>query len=533
MSTGEALNTGEEMQLVVFALGKEFFGIDVMKVQEIIRTPSITVVPQAPSYVEGVTNLRGTILPVIDTRVRFGMPKAERAVTNRVMVVDVEGRTVGLSVDAVSEVLRVDTRELEPAPEVVAGAGKGSIRGLVKSDGGKKVVMVVDPVRLCGGNQATASSLSVSAGSGILSAAGDRKAEEEGKLEEVQLVSFLLGGEEFALEIENVREIIRYPQVVQVPGVPDYIKGVFSLRERLLPIVDLRIRLGIGEPQVTDSTRVVITDIGSLQLGLVVDRVFEVARISRESIFPPPQALEQGREGRLQGIVRLENGKRLILLLNLQDVVASEDFQNLGEWEKGKGEIAEASDSSLDGMHEEQMVVFKLAGEQYGVSISQVQEINRLSRITRVPKAARFVEGVVNLRGEVIPVIDLRKRFDLEVQEYNEFTRIIVSDIKNRKIGIIVDEVLEVLRVPKRFLEEAPEIIHGEGLQQFITGIANLSGRVILQIDIARILAESEWSKLDDISSPKTAEAEKPSVTLKKQGRGRQNEPKDTGADSG
>ncbi|MGI6119940.1 MAG: chemotaxis protein CheW [Desulfosporosinus sp.] len=97
--------SSEEVQLVTFVLGQESFGVDIMNVQEIIRIPSITVIPHAPIYVEGITNLRGNILPVIDTRSRFGMAKTERDISSRVIVVDVGGHKVGLAVDAVSEVL--------------------------------------------------------------------------------------------------------------------------------------------------------------------------------------------------------------------------------------------------------------------------------------------------------------------------------------------------------------------------------------------------------------------------------------------
>ncbi|HBQ25653.1 MAG TPA: chemotaxis protein, partial [Syntrophomonas sp.] len=237
--------SSEEMQLVTFVLGQENFGIDIMNVQEIIRIPSITAVPQAPLYVEGVTNLRGEILPVLDTRVKFGMDQAQRDVSSRVIVVDVQGKKAGLSVDAVSEVLRVEGNRIEATPAIAADIDMSTISGVVKINDGKKLVMILDAASLCSIDQTKRKETL----SKNVKDSSNREAEQ--KLEEVQLVSFLLGNEEFALEIEHVREIIRYPEIVKVPNLPPYIKGVISLRDTLMPIVDMRIKLDTGNDEIS------------------------------------------------------------------------------------------------------------------------------------------------------------------------------------------------------------------------------------------------------------------------------------------
>jgi purine-binding chemotaxis protein CheW len=102
--------------LVTFYLGDEEFGFDIMSVQEIIRQPKLSRIPMAPPHVEGVANLRGMVLPIIDTRARFGMPRAEDTDRTRVLVVDVDGNKTGLRVDRVRQVTRVLQREMEPPP---------------------------------------------------------------------------------------------------------------------------------------------------------------------------------------------------------------------------------------------------------------------------------------------------------------------------------------------------------------------------------------------------------------------------------
>jgi len=511
----EGVFSSGEMQLVTFALGQEIFGIDIMNVQEIIRIPSITMVPQAAHYVQGVTNLRGQILPVIDTRTRFGMDKIASDVSNRVIVVDVNGKNVGLSVDSVSEVLRIEGDRIEPAPAAVSGVDASSIAGVVKLSGEQKLAMILDVAKICSIEQGSAKSTSALAQK---SQDFDNRKEAK-KLEEVQLVSFQLGNEEFGLEIESVREIIRYPEIVKVPNVSPYIKGLISLRDTLMPIIDMRIKLNMGNEEVTNSTRVVVVDLGGILVGLIVDKVYEVTRVPKDTIFAPPQAIGSEAGERLKGIARLDGGKRIIMLMDLQDIISSEDLKQLDQKEDINA-FEEKEDNYVEEMDEEQMVVFRLAGEQFGVRITQVQEINRLSKITKVPRAPGYVEGVVNLRGDVIPVIDLRKRFELERKEYTEFTRIIVSDINKKKVGLIVDEVLEVLRVPCKLLEDTPDILQDKQVQNFMDGIANLEKRMIMMLNLENILLEKEWQKIAQISNPEPEPAKNNPPKLKKQGKG-------------
>lgn len=175
---------------------------------------------------------------------------------------------------------------------------------------------------------------------------------------------------------------------------------------------------------------------------------------------------------------------------------------------------------NCDETDEEQMVVFGLASEQYGIRITQVQEINRLSQITKAPRSPRYVEGVVNLRKEVIAVIDLRKRFELEPKEHNQSTRIIVINIHNKKVGIIVDSVLEVLRIGKKRIETPPAICEAQGAGRLLEGIVNLNGRLIMMINLENLLKDKEWRRLEKIGP---GDKEPPSMgqNLKSKGRNR------------
>ena len=144
---------------------------------------------------------------------------------------------------------------------------------------------------------------------------------------------------------------------------------------------------------------------------------------------------------------------------------------------------------------EEQVVVLELAGEAYGVEIGRVQEIIRMQPITRVPNVPVFIEGVTNLRGRVIPVLDLRRRFGLAATPPTRQSRIVVAELGSHAVGLIVDGVSEVLRVPADAVEP-PSALVTTAESTYLRGVAKLEDRLVLLLDLARILTSSEHSDL-------------------------------------
>lgn len=145
-----------------------------------------------------------------------------------------------------------------------------------------------------------------------------------------------------------------------------------------------------------------------------------------------------------------------------------------------------------------QLVSFKIANEEFGVDILNVQEINKMTLITKVPNAPEFVEGVINLRGRVIPIIDLRTRLKLEKKEHDKDTRIIVVEISGRTVGFIVDAVKEVLRIPMNITEAPPELVTGID-SEFIRAVGKLEDRLLILIDLEKVLTVSDQEKLQEV----------------------------------
>jgi len=146
-----------------------------------------------------------------------------------------------------------------------------------------------------------------------------------------------------------------------------------------------------------------------------------------------------------------------------------------------------------------QLVSFNIGNEEFGVDIHFVHEINRMLQITKVPNSPAFVDGVINLRGRVIPVIDLRAKLGLDRKEHDKNTRIIVVEVTGKTVGFIVDAVKEVLRIPKNITEAPPDLVSGVN-SEYIMAVGKLEDRLITLIDLEKILSINEKQTLSKVA---------------------------------
>jgi purine-binding chemotaxis protein CheW len=144
---------------------------------------------------------------------------------------------------------------------------------------------------------------------------------------------------------------------------------------------------------------------------------------------------------------------------------------------------------------EVKVIVFQLQDEEYGIPVHQVRSIEKMQHITRVPRTAPFVKGVINLRGVVTPIIDLRVRFELEEQAYTDSTRIIIVALDHMEVGLIVDAANDVIDIPVSSIEPRPEVV-GNVEVEYITGVAKVDKRLIILLNLEKVLTRDEENSL-------------------------------------
>lgn len=149
-------------------------------------------------------------------------------------------------------------------------------------------------------------------------------------------------------------------------------------------------------------------------------------------------------------------------------------------------------------MAELQFVVFRLGNEEYGVNIMQVKEIVPYKEPVKVPNAPNFIEGIINLRGQIIPIVNLKKRFNIPGESVCEETRIIVMNIDSKQVGFIVDDASEVRTISEEDIENAPDIIAGIE-RKYITGIGKIGERILILLDLDKLFDDKEKESLEAV----------------------------------
>jgi len=510
-------------QYVTFAVAGEMFAVPIAPVQEIIRMPQVASLPLAPRALDGLASLRGRVLPIVNLRRLFGCAERANDDATRALVIHI-GQPLGFVVDRVASVVTIEPAEIESADAIQTIVAVDYLKGVIRrprADGGHDMLLSIDFERLVEGqfNAIGAAQRGERSGAARRTANDAMQDVEDVRVDELRLVSFTVADQEYALDIAEVQEIVQLPASVnELLRSPGHVLGVISLRQRLLPLVSLRALFGLPPLAYSEQQRIVVTSLpGGLDVGLVTDSVKEVLSVPRSQADAMPGMLageEQLQE--ISSICRLEDGKRLVSiiaadkLLRLPAIGAAlhaarhARIDNAAQENRDmdmnpNGEMDETGGAPDDDI---QVVIFRLGAEEFGVPIMSVQEIVRVPEtLTRVPRTPNFVEGVINLRGTVLPVIDQRGRLGMPAMERNDRQRIMVYLLGGMRTGFIVDSVAEVLRIPRGRIVPAPMM--SEEQSHLISRVANLEGdkRLVMLIDPAHLLQGPEIQAVGQIGA--------------------------------
>ena len=507
---------GQDNQFVTFSVAGEMFAVPMGPVQEIIRVPEVARLPLAPATLNGLSNLRGRVLPIISLRKLFGCEERDHDDSSRALVINL-GQPLGFVVDKVSSVISVEEGQVESAQSIQSIVAADFLTGVIKrpgSDGRQEMLLTLDFASLVEGQfshmgRQGSDERAERAGSG----ASDEADDDAVASDELRLVSFSVAEQEYAIDIAAVQEIVQVPErVTAVPNTPHHVLGVISLRQRLLPLVSLRSLFGLIDEGMSEHHRIVVIALpNGHQVGLVTDAVKEVLSVPMNQADPMPGILASDhRMDEFSRICRLEDGKRLVSIIDTDHLLGMSEIRAAAQVGVNAGAVSASEEQDMKDDADEllsddddiQAVIFRLGAEEFGVPIMSVQEIVRVPEVlTRVPKTPHFVEGVINLRGTVLPVIDQRKRLGLDAIERHEGQRIMVYLLGGLRTGFIVDSVAEVLRIPKHNITQAPEMSTEQSL--LISQVAKLDNdkRLVMLIEPRHLLEGREMSAMSDLVS--------------------------------
>lgn len=523
--TGED-RAGRQSHLL-FETGGTRCALPVSRVREVVRCPAITRMPLSPEGLEGLANLRGTVTAVVGLRRVLGIAGAEPGDTARILVIEGDAPE-GLLVDRLLGTIEVNPAEVDPAEmapaeldtvgEDGAPVRRDLLAGLLPGGEGEPAILLLDAERILRGALAPRAR----ARSSIPAAAAPTPA-PAAEARERQLVSFEVDRQEYALPIERVREIMRMPDAVsRIPHARGHHLGVVSLRGRLLPLVSLQALLDLPEAPLDRRTRVVVTALdGDVSVGLVVEAVRDVLRVGDDVADAVPALFGQATGEDIEAICRLDGGRRLVSILSAGNLLRSGALARALE----EGAARQEAEEEEEAVHEtgdgpghdvEKFVVFRVGRESYGLPVGTVDEIVRIpDELIHVPGAPPYLAGVMNRRGMVLSVVDMRRRFALPGSSAAGGGHVptaggghvpaaggghvVVANIGGTRTGLLVDAATGVLGIPARAIGPAPEFRAEHA--RVVSRVASLDAGMILLLAPDQLLSPDELDRLAEFGA--------------------------------
>jgi purine-binding chemotaxis protein CheW len=489
---GETSGSGKR-RLLVFQLADRAYALPAETVAEVIQIPATARVPQAPRALIGVANLRGAVLPVVSLRALLGLEGGPGA-ASRAIVVD-SGAPVAMVVDVIDGLVTIDAERIETRSVQLSVERGEQLSGAFPLGDERGAAKILDVQALLA--ETFARRIRPDHSNAARSVIATHAPEAAAEARET-FVTFDVAGQEFALDLGLIREIIVLPgAIAAAPRVDQTVAGVMAHREHLLPLVSMRELLGFAPAPISEMrAKVIVAFVGGGLVGLIADRARAIISADPALIDPVPPVIQarSGGEARIKSIYRGEGGQRLVSILEPEQLFREEVMKRLGEARdalRPQPQIDEASG-------ERKFLVFRLGQDEFALPVEAVVEVARApDRITRVPKAPKFLAGVINLRGVVVPVIDQRQRFDMPRLEQGDGRRLVVVQTGRHRAGLIVDSVSEVLRTTADAIKAAPDLT--EDIARLVNGVVNIEaeGRILLILDPAELLTRAERGLLD------------------------------------
>lgn len=411
-------------EILIVRHDKVCFGIPTYLIGQILRVPEMTSLVLSPKEVHGVCAVGGNITTAVDMNLLLGVEKADlKSQKSRILTLNGEFSASALVVSEVMASVLIDPENIEytsdPQSPIVAIYHHGD--ELIQVVGVGRILSAIRPIR--------AQSKEITEKHEAMRMAADQNTQNS------RYLLFRMGNEMYALGIEHLREILGASQAITpLTGTAPEVLGMMSLREELVLIFDLR-RYFDFEPRKSDKNRILVTQMQDKVLGLMIDEIIDIKEFSSAQI---DRFIETEERGKAAGVIH--DGENLISL------VGSEAIRGII---RQCDSLIIPSGTVTDNLKTDivcEVVVFKLGNEEYAIHIERVAEIIDMTPVTPVAQAPEMVEGVVNIRGQIVTIGSLHRRLKIDPSKDAD-QKIIICDTPKGRVGFFVDGVSDVMGV--------------------------------------------------------------------------------------
>lgn len=441
-----------------FYLMDSEFALSVSYVQEVVNAPfSYTSVPLSPNYLKGLFNLRGTVVPVIDLKELLGLKNGQMSETQKIAIIELHGTCVGLLFDSTGEVFKNNEDERSDFDNINSN---NVIAGVFKKDMGKRIVQILDVAKLFKLQNIPKDTSRNRLGRESL---GKKRGSKR------QCISFVVGPAKCSLPISDIQEIIKVDKVNESAlGIGDCI-GTIDLRGATVPVIDFSSLLKYrdvdrSERNTQGDRRIVVMRLEKELFGLLVDSIDSIISFFPDELITFP-ILEQERGDMFLGCITGYSDSD-ILLLDHQKILTNTE---VNEITRGHSKLYQAREHSSDkikskGGLRRTYITFKIDGT-FAVAINEVKEvIDYPKNLLQLPGLRQHVKGVLNLRGELVTIVDARSMY-LSVQKaaLPESQKVLVFKRNHLHFGLVVDSVESIVTFAENDKIKLPEMLYSQG----------------------------------------------------------------------
>ncbi|MCK5545094.1 MAG: chemotaxis protein CheW [Desulfobulbaceae bacterium] len=485
-----------EGEYACLAISNEEYGIKTLQINSIMGRPVIRTVPKAPDFVEGVANIHGRIVPVLNPAERFGLlnfdsgSKDQSSRNNKqskLLLVEQDKILYGLLVDQFLSLDYLTEAMIEPVNPLMVKKEAAFIRGMAKH--GERVIHLLDLGSFINaGIEADAEDISA-----YQAVMEDRINSLKQRVTEKyhRFLSFQIGTESYGMDISRLVTIMRAEHMKKAKKGPKYLAGIVQTAGTLFPVIDMQKKLSLEESPYTDEARISIIDSGTICYGILTNAVNDIVNLSDNDIKEAPAIIAGNDAAHIKAVGMLDEDQRLLILLDETKVLSKKEESLLKNMEELKKSVQKHGPRVKREETRDVLVLFKVAGMDFAVPAGDVSEVIHYTVPHKVPKAPDFVRGIIPVRGELVSVIDIRKRFDLAEEKDASEDRILIVKQDSVLYGVIADSVTEIIGVSSKDVMAPPEIVKGiDG--KFLQGILKItdSDRTPIVLNMKEMLKE-------------------------------------------
>ncbi len=458
--------------ILKFRVDGKILGIDSEKALQILRFSSITPVPLTNEAFRGVSVVGGKIVSIIDLGLSFDLGKIDETLdTARLITTALDSDIYAVLVEEVLGITFIKPENYEPSND-----DNKKIEGFYKENG--EICQIIDIEEILKEMDIAAFSASK-----VEKLNQDNRDNSYAQDDFSKFLFFRMSSELFAIDIDIINELVFVPEeITPIPESETFVLGMITLRNKIINTLDLTTFFGFNPSKNSNKSRLIIIQDDKKRVALCVDFIEEAKDIEKSQIERVP---ENFKDNKIDSIYKDENGEIASIISNKILKQLIKDY-HLDEEDDKQIEIKGTKESSMI-----EVVIFSIDTEEFAIDINNVQEIIRYSNATPMPNAPEFVEGVINLRGIVIPIVSLQEKLGFE-KNITDTTKILICNIKDSKIGFLVDDVKEILSI------EDDSLSSSKGSDTLFDEIITLDNgeRVILKLKVDKLFSDDELDNL-------------------------------------